>query len=316
MDWRFKALVQTLVSWLPEPVGQYLYYRLQRLTPTFRNLTPRLLRASVETASRLVDSGFSLRGKVFLEVGTGRAPIIALGFWLMGAARTLTIDLNRYVRDDLTREALAYIRRNPDEVREIFRGHLDEARLSRLLEDQDYSAERLMKAASIEYLAPADASDLAMADHSVDFHTSYTVLEHVPGSAIKAILKEGGRLVRPGGAFIHLVDYSDHFSHGDPSIGPLNFLRYSQRVWRWYAGNRFMYMNRLRHDEMRQLFVEAGHRVLQEEVMQLSDMSRQLRDGELRLDAEFASMSTDILTIGSCWFITQSRQPVSADSLA
>ena len=51
-----------------------------------------------------------------------------------------------------------------------------------------------------------------------------------------------------------MVDYSDHFSHSDQTISSINFLRYSDDEWQRYAGNRYMYMNRLRHDDVLALF--------------------------------------------------------------
>jgi hypothetical protein len=64
--------------------------------------------------------------------------------------------------------------------------------------------------------------------------------------------------VRAGGLFVHFIDHSDHFSHSDATISPINFLKHCESDWQGYAGNRYMYMNRLRHDDMIELIRESG----------------------------------------------------------
>ena len=111
---------------------------------------------------------------------------------------------------------------------------------------------------------------------------------------------EGKRLLRPGGLAIHHIDYSDHFAHSDPRLSPIHFLQYSEKQWARYAGNRYMYMNRLRHDDMLRLFEEAGHRIVNE------DLQRNLGvTGALPLDARFRTKPAEVLAITSAWLITQ-----------
>ena len=57
-----------------------------------------------------------------------------------------------------------------------------------------------------------------------------------------------------------LVDYGDHFEHNDHRLSNINFLQYSDALWRVIAGNRYMYMNRLRHDAMLTLFQRASRK--------------------------------------------------------
>ena len=67
----------------------------------------------------------------------------------------------------------------------------------------------------------------AVADASVDLVLSSSVLEHVRD--LRGLLAEVGRVLRPGGAMLHLVDYRDHFFKY-----PFHFLQFSETVWeRW-----------------------------------------------------------------------------------
>jgi SAM-dependent methyltransferase len=60
---------------------------------------------------------------------------------------------------------------------------------------------------------------------SVDVALSSSVLEHVRD--LRGLLGEVGRVLRPGGAMLHLVDYRDHFFKY-----PFHFLQFSAPVWR------------------------------------------------------------------------------------
>ena len=84
------------------------------------------------------------------------------------------------------------------------------------------------------------------------------VFEHVPPLIIAAILKEARRVLRPRGVLFHTIDLSDHFFYGDDSITRINFLRFSDKQWHRWAGNKYMYHNRLRVAEHLKLFETAG----------------------------------------------------------
>jgi len=114
----------------------------------------------------------------------------------------------------------------------------------------------------IRYQAPGDAAHLDLPAGSTDYHVSFTVLEHIPPGVLQSILLEGKRVLKRDGLFIHTVDLSDHFAHSDGSISAINFLQFSEKEWMRYAGNRYMYHNRLRVDDYVDLFEAAGLQVL------------------------------------------------------
>lgn len=243
-----------------------------------------------------------------MEVGTGRVPIAPLAYWLMGAKQTVTIDLNPYLREELVVESLNYISLNKDEVLSLFGSLLDESRFECLLEfneGADFSLEAFLDLAQINYIAPGDAANTQLENQSIDFHTSYTVFEHIPPVAIQAILDEGNRLICSNGLFIHWVDYSDHFSHTDKEISAINFLSFSESEWNRYAGNRYMYMNRLRHDDFLNIFNIAGHELLlaRPEIDERS--LNLLRQEYFQVDDRFRSKSEHILSISGSWIVSR-----------
>jgi SAM-dependent methyltransferase len=169
--------------------------------------------------------------------------------------------------------------------------------------ESPYQIKSLLEFLNIEYIAPGDASHLNLPDSSVDFHTSYTVLEHIPPEIIKAILKEGKRILKQDGLFVHCIDYSDHFSHSDKSISSVNFLQFSDNSWDKIAGNRYMYMNRLRHDDFINLFQNLNCKILMDE----PDIDKSLIVQKLNfeLDPRFGSKLDGIISTISSWIITR-----------
>jgi len=231
-----------------------------------------------------------------------------MAYWLMGAKRTITYDLNPYVKEELIRESLQHISYKAEKIRALFGSLLDGKRYDLLLalgESRTMSTRGLLDLCSIDYVAPGDAGKTGLPSNSVDFHTSYATLEHIPPEVLKRIFEEGNRIVNRRGLFVHRIDYSDHFSHSDPTVPAINFLQFSDEEWNAYAGNRYMYMNRLRHDDFMRILQSAGHRVLETE-LDADVRSRELvRKGILKLNERFKAKPEEILAIIGSWIVSE-----------
>jgi SAM-dependent methyltransferase len=263
MNWRLKAQLQNLIAAFPSDFSYELYFFLQRHFGGLRTVNPiSRFQAGIAVMERLRRQQLQTKDKAFLEVGTGRCVDLPIALWLCGAGRVITVDLNPYLAPDLIRQSLTFVRNNRALVEATFGDYAGQpwfaGRLELLLSNETSDIRTLLTALNIEYLAPVDATGLALQDKSVDYHVSFAVLEHIPPSTLCGILKEGRRLLRSGGRFIHLVDFSDHFSHSDDSITAVNFLRFSEKQWARCAGNRYMYHNRMRVDEFTELLAESG----------------------------------------------------------
>jgi hypothetical protein len=309
MNWKLKARVQNFVALIPSRLSYATYYWLQRHFGGLRQVDPRRrLAAGIEIWRRIQRTGHSARGKVLFEVGTGHIPLVPLAYWLMGAEKTITIDLNPYLKADLVEESVAYITRHSDEILTMFGSLSDTERFKQLVtygRGSRFNLSDFLAMCSIEYIAPGDAASTTLDDQSVDFHTSTMVFEHIPLPQLEDILREGHRIIRPSGLFAHYIDYSDHFAHTDRSISAINFLQYSDAEWSSYADNRYMYMNRLRHDDFLGLFASLGHTLLQAEEEVDSSVRELLASGRLPVAARFASKPTDILSVIGAWIVTQ-----------
>lgn len=302
MNWRWKARLAKLIAALP--MSNAIYYRTQRSIGSLRakrfDPTERL-RAAAKMVHWAEELGHDIDGRSFLEIGTGRTIDLPLAFWLCGAGRVLSVDLNTYLSEELTRESVSFICGGRGETATIF-GELAERPIFKERLEQlrrfDGRLSDLLRMTGIEYVAPADAARLSVPDGTIDFHISFTVLEHIPAHIIGPMLKESRRVIKPGGLLLHIIDPSDHFSHDDHSITAVNFLQFSDRAWARLAGNQFMYHNRLRAYEYVDLFKRAGVRL----VSRLETIDQRsletLRKG-FRLDERFCHIAHEQLAVRS-----------------
>lgn len=321
MGWITKAAIQNTVCLLPKPVSLEAYYQIQRRFGALRRLRiERRLRSGIEVFTHLKENGFDPVGGEFLEVGTGRVPLAPLAYWLLGADRVVTMDLNPYLKSELLLESLDYISENWSEIGAMFGADLHKARYDALLSfarQETRPVGDLLKGCNIEYMAPADARSTGRRAGSVDFHVSFTVMEHIPRADVVAILREAKRLLSPGGACLHMIDYSDHFSHSDDSISAVNFLKFSDRTWRLIAGNPFMYMNRLRHDDFLDLYSEAGHEILGETREVDSSIREAVDNNDIPLATRYRGKAPEVLATTAAWVLSRpaeaGRQQAQAD---
>lgn len=306
MNWKAKAWLQRAIAALPNDASLAMYYWLQRRVGGLRGADPLVdMGYGVELLQRVRKAGKAVAGARFLEVGTGRRVNLPIAWWLCGAGQITTVDLYPYLKLELILEDVAALRKQPERLRQMLGADLVEARLALLLEVR---LEGLTLAACLEhfgirYLSGVDASALPLEAGTIDIHTSNNVLEHIPGEVIPAILKDGCRVLSPGGIFVHRVDFSDHFARGNAGISSVNFLTFNQRDWDRIAGNRFMYMNRLRVDDMDHLFDAGGVAVAERDRHVDEQAAALLNDGQLRVDRAFEVKPVEVLATREAWYV-------------
>ncbi|MDA3838158.1 MAG: hypothetical protein PF574_04150 [Candidatus Delongbacteria bacterium] len=308
MNWKLKAAIQNFVSLLPHETSYSTYYWLQRHLGALQNFSPiGRLYAGINIYKQILNSGQSGENKTFYEVGTGRAPIAPLAYWLMGAKNTITIDLNPYVKTELIYDSLEYIKNNKEEVIELFGPLLVQERLNRIIDftkNMDFTLEQFLDLCSIEYIAPGDACNTNLANNSIDYFTTCAVFEHIEPDILEKIVLEGNRIIKNNGIFINYIDYSDHFSGSDKTISAINFLQYSENQWKKYADNRYMYMNRLRHDDYINLFKSQGHCILAENTEIDKQSQEILKLGSLKLNEQFKEKSLETLSVRGAMIVS------------
>jgi SAM-dependent methyltransferase len=262
-----------------------------------------------------VRSVTSIKEASVLEIGTGWQPIIPILFSLAGARRVIMTDQKRLCIPASIQATLDSLRTHKQLIMErigVNGQQFDNA----LCSGSDTSLETFCKHLRLEYLAPCDCRALDLPAESVDVVMSRAVLEHIPPEVIDEIFMESRRLLRSGGLACHFVDNSDHWQFEDRSISRVNFLKFSDRVFKWTCINSLNYQNRLRHSEYRALLIKYGFTILRDESAIDSDSLAALRNLPIALRFRHFTHK-DLATIGSCLLACKpSREGIAEASTA
>jgi SAM-dependent methyltransferase len=113
----------------------------------------------------------------------------------------------------------------------------------------------------LSYVISPDGSLAMFGDGSRDCIFSFHVLEHVPHADVARLCADTYRVLKPGGFAIHQIGIDDHLSHYDRSCSPKEYLRYSDRRWKWFFENEVQYVNRIQMSEWLLAFGVAGFSV-------------------------------------------------------
>ena len=309
MHWRLKGIAQKTLGALSG--GDALHYRLQRRFGGLRDFE-REFATKIEDwsimARHLRDAGIPVAGTRFFELGTGWYPTFPFACLLGGAARVETFDLNRHLKPELVRACASG-----------FASHLDAIAADSGADPADVAGRHARVAAAIagdrdlehasggviRYHAPADAVRSGLDDGSVDVVFSNSVLEHVTPDVIAPLYREAMRVLRPGGVMFHSVNCGDHYAYVDRKLHQLNYLKYSDRAWRFW-NNAFLYQTRLRADTFVDQARDAGFAIDLDTSHTRPERLRQLQ--AMRVHPQFAQVPPERLCITTVDFIA--RKPV------
>jgi SAM-dependent methyltransferase len=298
MHWRRKATVTRICAAMP--FGDHLYRALQRRFGGLSHDPSDRLSFVPMFAQWVRDAGGSVENATIMEVGTGHKPTIPIGFYLLGAKAVYTYDLHRRLDIPVVRGSIGWLAEHRDQVHSLLEPFVDRAALNERLDLLARHASdplESLEQAGIRYVAPGDASRTGLAAESVDIHYSITTLEHIPAPTLSAIMREAHRVLKPEGVAVHFVDLSDHFSHDDPSISAINFLRFSNEQWARLGGNEFAYTNRLRASQLAEIYRGAGFDIVRE-TQDKDDLARRLLSDGFPLHEDFARFTADdVVTI-------------------
>jgi len=124
--------------------------------------------------------------------------------------------------------------------------------------------EALYAQLGMQHQIVADGLPRDCPDDSFDLVFSFHVLEHVPAANVPALLAKFYRMLKPGGVMIHQIGIDDHLAHYDARASQKNYLRYSERTWKWFFENDVQYFNRLQRQDWLRLLEAAGFRLEEE----------------------------------------------------
>ncbi|MCA1570294.1 MAG: class I SAM-dependent methyltransferase [Chloroflexi bacterium] len=263
-----KAAVQGAVAVLPASHrANELLQRMQgslRLTEERFAFTYRMALRHVEAVERY---GKGIGAARVLEVGTGSHPVVPIALMLRGAERVLTADITPLCSLSRVLEAINHFRALPPEEHRGWKPEARERLESAAVARHGSSEEALASLGVDSHIGRV--SEIGLPLGAVDLIVTNSTLEHVPPLELVDMLRGFRRLAGSDAIASHYIDLTDHYSHFDSSIDAYNFLRYSDRAWRPF-NNHLHYQNRLRAPDFRQLFTDAGWRIVAEDVERVS----------------------------------------------
>lgn len=259
MTWRYKAHLQFVFSIVP--FGDRLNYLCQRRVTRTLPISDAKFVYIVSVASEHIEIvrqywGHHFEEATFYEFGAGWDLMVPLAFYTFGVERQILVDIHNLLKLDLVNDTIEKFQRmsldlgllrKPDQFLNRGRGFLAS----------------LKKYYGIEYRAPCDARAVGLDSGSIDCITSTNTLEHIPPQDIQAILLECHRLLRDDGIASFRIDYQDHYAYFDDNISVYNFLKYSDKAWKFFTPT-LQYQNRLRHRDFLALFDMVGFDVVHE----------------------------------------------------
>ncbi len=311
--WILKAIVQKTISFMPW--AQKLNYLMQNYVTHTVDLTDAYMGAKLFHAGQYLSAwqkfaAAPLKDKSTLELGTGWYPIVPISMYLNGVGPVHTVDISPL----MTRERLMATARK-------FLEYADKGLLAKYftpvperltaLEQLTADMERktfanILTDLHIQYLVQ-DARRLNLPNHSIDLIHSNNTFEHIYPSQLADILREFVRLLRPGGLMCHRIDMTDHFAHRDNTITFYNFLRFSDRQWRW-IDNSIQPQNRMRLSDYLRLYQKLGIPINETEV--LPGSLQELR--KVPLAQKYRDYVEDDLTVSNCQLVSAVSPRTSA----
>jgi hypothetical protein len=229
--------------------------------------------------------------------------LIPILFFLCGAQRVVLADLHRLCCDATFATAITALRRNRNKI--VGGLGLNPQAVDRYLESAPRNIVDGFREFHLEYLAPCDCTRLPIPNGSIDVVYSRSVLEHVQPGVIEGIFLESKRILAESGVACHFIDPSDHWEHNDKNISRINFLRYTDAVFRWTYLNPLNYHNRLRHSEYARILRHAGFEILKEE--RFVDPRAVEFASRRRLARQFQTFALEDLATVDSFFLAEAR---------
>jgi len=309
-NWLLKSALQRAISFLPQ--RQKWNELFQKFGSRSLDIGPGQLQTRLEHTRTHLENFLGVQnqrnaisdGFTVLELGTGWYPWIAVGLHLCGAGEVWTIDIDPLLRSERVSQLVRLLCEFDDQKKlPTLLPQARRDRIDRLRQWAEFSAretpEQFLKRFNIHVIV-ADAQKTSLPSGSIDLFCSTGVLEYLPRPVLQGILKEFRRLSSPRAVMSHWISMIDQFSYFDRSITPFNYLKYTGRQWR-YLNSPMIWQSRLRINDYRKLFTEAGYQIIKE-----TGISGKPEDlAQIQLAPQFRVYTKEDLLVLTSWLVAR-----------
>lgn len=313
MHWFIKAAVQKVLSILPWKYG--INYLIQKYITVGKALPAhfvedRLMHARKHATAWKQFGNIEVANTHVMETGTGWYPIVPVAMFLLGFRSVVTTDVRKLLHLSSVKKTLhAILLLHRENKLALLLPDYQPERIGALKNAlQKKSTEEILRSLSIRQIV-SDIDHIPIPSGCIDLLISNNTLQFIPATLLPGYLTELQRIASDGAVFSMAIDFTDEFSHSDPSIGSLHFLRYSDRVWNLFSSPLYA-PNRLRYSDFRGFF-SNGPEILSEEVGRIKPEAI----GDLKISKRFADYDNADLLISHAHFVgrMQGRLPQKTD---
>jgi hypothetical protein len=233
-------------------------------------------------------------------LGTGWWPIVPIGLYLCGAREIWSFDMVPLLRRDLLKSILKFFNDYAEsgELKKFLKSVIPERvlQLKELSEKvETYSPTELLDKINIK-LCIGDAQNTKLPDKSIDLIFSTVVLEQITAEILSGLLSEFFRVASENAVMSHHIGLIDQFASFDESINGFNFLKYTDRQWR-FLNNPVIPQSRLRITDYRELFEQVGWKIVEEN----NTLGLPEDLNKIKLAPKFATYSKEDLLVLFSW---------------
>lgn len=315
--WWLKASAQRAISLLPYRHWwneQFQLYFTKSMALSSSSFEQRVVACERHLQHYAKCTQGSPSGLRILEIGTGWHPIIPLGLYLAGAREIWTYDVAPLLRLEQIQTTVDWYLRYA-ETGTLFK-LLPSLRADRLeqLRAQKFPAGQkapaLLQPLGIRVVLDSKAIDELPAD-SIDLLVSYVVLEYLTVEQLRRLFRDYRRLGGDHCVMSHFVDMQDQFAYFDQRLSPINFLRFSEMVWRCIRSP-LLPLNRLRLSDYVAILADCGYQTTTE-VTRTAGFEAISR---IPLAAVYRKYDTDDLLALTAWLFASRRREATSPSEA
>ncbi len=265
MDWRVKASLQKVLAYTR--LGDKLNHISATLSSNYHENV--VTYQTHECLRKYNYTNLNLKNRcIALEIGTGYSFIAPIILFLLGFKKVITVDISKDVSFKTLKKQMFFL--NND-------SHIQNITNSSILSFQDIkkkleqiesakSLEELLQYCNIKYVAPYTLDAIEKENDKFDYICSQVVFEHITPVFLEALFERMKKWLKKDAFTVHTINFVDHFTNPgifqDKSISEYNFLKFSDRYWKYWSGNAIAYTNRLSYIFYADLFSTNNLEVL------------------------------------------------------
>lgn len=295
MKWQSKYMAQRGLSLMPFGMGVTINHWLSSHFGGLRDAPEYAVPNTLGMVGLLEQLGYSVKGKRFVELGTGWSGSSPLVLLSLGADSVESYDLFRHLEQTRLEHALELFESLERYTSRPFPFDVDLPRVASRCSTDRIDLDRF------HYFAPHDARSTGLPSDSADVYYSSAVLEHVGYDVLPQIHAESFRILKPGGIFYHYVQPTMHAVQVDPQATGIDYLCCSDWAWKLFLENDIAHENRLRHVDHVRLLEQAGFEIVGN--WKTIDKRALAALPERKLAKRFENYSPEQLATDYCWIV-------------